>query len=158
MIQLAHVLSIKTLHIHSDSFLENGLIPMRYTCDGLNVSPSLTVKFIPSNAISLVIIMEDPDAPINTWVHWLTWNIPVTQHIGENSKLGIEGLNDFCKNYYCGPCPMAGTHHYVFKVYALDALLNLKKNTKKHELEKAMSSHVVAYGDIVGLYRRNKTI
>ncbi len=158
MIHLEHAQSLKTLQLQSDSFLENGIIPMRYTCDGVNVSPSLTVNTIPENTISLAVIMEDPDAPINTWVHWLVWNIPVSHQISENSKRGVQGLNDFCKNFYCGPCPMGGTHRYVFKVYALDALLNLKGNTKKYELERSMSGHVIAYGEIIGLYRRKKAI
>ena len=158
MIHLEQAQSLKTLQLQSDSFLENGIIPMRYTCDGVNVSPSLTVNTIPENTISLAVIMEDPDAPINTWVHWLVWNIPVSHQISENSKRGVQGLNDFCKNFYCGPCPMGGTHRYVFKVYALDALLNLKGNTKKYELERSMSGHVIAYGEIIGLYRRKKAI
>ena len=154
MIQLAKEISIKVLGVSSMAFINNGNIPKRYTCDGLNINPPLDISSIPLDAVSLAIIMEDPDAPINTWIHWLVWNIPVTHSLQENASRGVNGLNDFCKHFYCGPCPMSGTHHYVFKVYALDCLLNLHANTKKRELEKEMSDHILAYGELIGFYGR----
>ena len=154
MIQLAKEISIKVLGVTSMAFINNGNIPKRYTCDGLNINPPLDISSIPLDAVSLAIIMEDPDAPINTWIHWLVWNIPVTHSLQENASRGVNGLNDFCKHFYCGPCPMSGTHHYVFKVYALDCLLNLHANTKKRELEKEMSEHILAYGELIGFYGR----
>ena len=130
------------------------MIPRKFTCDGINVNPSFSISFIPQDAISLAIIMEDPDAPINTWIHWIVWNIPITHLIQENCNLGINGLNDFSKHFYCGPCPMSGSHHYIFKFYALDTVLNLHANTRSLQLEKAMAGHVVAYGEFTGFYKR----
>lgn len=154
MIQIAKEISLKVLKISSSAFINNGIIPKKYTCDGININPPLGITLIPEDAVSLAIIMEDPDAPINTWTHWLVWNVPITHSLHENAPQGIDGLNDFCKHFYCGPCPMSGTHHYVFKVYALDCLLNLHANTKKRELEREMSEHILAYGELTGVYGR----
>ena len=89
-------------------------------------------------------------------MHWVIWDIPVTHHIKENEVYGTQGLNDFQQHRYSGPCPPSGTHSYYFKVYALDALLDLPANTKKLQLEKAMSEHIIAFGELIGLYKRNK--
>ena len=148
--------SIKYLNIQSKAFADNAMIPKKYSCDGINVNPPLEISFIPNEAVCLAIIMEDPDAPINIWSHWIAWNIPVTHHIIEDMQHGINGLNDFNKNFYCGPCPMTGVHQYVFRIFALDALLELKANSRKYDLEKAMSGHVLAYGELNGFYGRNK--
>jgi Raf kinase inhibitor-like YbhB/YbcL family protein len=156
--QMIHSLiapSIDVMHITSDAFLEMQSIPKKYTCDGLNVNPSLHIESIPKDAVCLAIMMDDPDAPINTWNHWLVWNIPITHQIVENSKKGIAGMNDFSKHFYCGPCPMNGEHHYIFKVYALDTLLQLNAQTKKYQFEKAISGHVLAYGELIGKYTLN---
>jgi Raf kinase inhibitor-like YbhB/YbcL family protein len=144
--------SIKYLNVQSKAFSENEMIPKKYSCDGINVNPPLEISFIPNETVSLAIIMEDPDAPINIWSHWVAWNIPVTHHILEDMHLGKNGLNDFNKHFYCGPCPMAGMHQYVFRVFALDTLLELKANTRKYDLEKAMAGHVLAYGELAGYY------
>lgn len=156
MIRLATETDIHLLQVSSEVFKDNEFIPEKYTCDGFNVSPPLDINNIPVEAKSLVIIVDDPDAPISTWVHWLVWNMPVQHHVKESSSLGVHGYNDFGKYFYCGPCPMSGTHHYHFKVYALDTLLLLPSTTKKNELEKAMSEHIIAFGEIVGLYKRNR--
>ncbi|MGZ4047868.1 MAG: YbhB/YbcL family Raf kinase inhibitor-like protein, partial [Bacteroidia bacterium] len=103
---------------------------------------------------SLVLIVEDPDSPKKVWTHWLVWNIPPSGKIKEKSIPGIEGKNDFEKQHYGGPCPPWGIHHYHFKVYALDDLLELKKDARKEEVEKAMSTHVIAFGELIGLYKR----
>jgi Raf kinase inhibitor-like YbhB/YbcL family protein len=146
----------KLMHISSTSFDPNGLIPVKYTCDGENISPPLDINNIPEEAISLAIMADDPDAPVGTWVHWIVWNIPVTHHIRENEIHGTEGINDFQLHHYCGPCPPGGTHRYFFKVYALDTILALSASTNKKQLEKAMSEHIIAFGELIALYKRKK--
>jgi Raf kinase inhibitor-like YbhB/YbcL family protein len=144
----------KRMDISSTAFKANEMIPAKYTCDGENINPPLTIQQIPEEAKCLAIIVDDPDAPIGTWVHWVVWNIPVTHHIKENEVHGTEGINDFQQHHYGGPCPPSGTHRYFFKVYALDALLNLPEKTKKLQLEKAMSEHIIGFGELIGLYKR----
>ena len=146
----------KQLNISSIAFKADEMIPSKYTCDGVNINPPLDIKYIPEKAKWLALIVDDPDAPTGTWVHWVVWNIPVTHHIKENEVHGTEGINDFQQQHYGGPCPPSGTHRYFFKVYALDALLDLPANTKKLQLEKAMSEHIIAFGELIGLYIRNK--
>ncbi len=146
----------KQLKVTSTAFHHEEIIPEKYTCDGKNVNPPLDIEHIPEEAQCLALIVDDPDAPINTWVHWIVWNIPVTHHIKEDEIHGTEGINDFQQYHYGGPCPPSGTHHYFFKVYALDALLDLKAKTKKIELEKAMSEHIIGFGELIGLYKRKK--
>ncbi len=154
MIHVEKEVDFKLLNVTSSVFKEDEFIPVRYTCDGVNVSPPIDIQGVPIEAKCLAVIFEDPDAPINTWIHWLVWNIPLTHHLKEDSIKGKQGLNDFGKHYYCGPCPLNGTHRYVFKVYALDTLLILPGNTKKLDLLKAMSPHIVAYGEVSGLYKK----
>jgi Raf kinase inhibitor-like YbhB/YbcL family protein len=144
------------LDVYSTAFRDGEMIPSQYTCDGQNINPPLDIANIPEVAKSLVLIVDDPDAPRGDWVHWLVWNIPVTHHIGENKIHGIEGMNDFRQQHYGGPCPPSGTHRYFFKVYALDALLDLPAATGKQQLEKAMSEHIIGFGELVGLYSRSK--
>lgn len=144
----------KRLNISSPAFSDGGMIPSRYTCDGENSSPPLEIAGIPEETKCLAIIVDDPDAPSGDWVHWLVWNIPVTHHIKEDHVSGTVGLNDFKKNRYGGPCPPSGTHRYYFKFYALDTLLDLPPTTRKHQLEKAMSEHIIGFGEITGLYAR----
>ena len=146
--------NFRQLRVTSIAFENEGMIPEKYACDGLNISPPLDIKSIPENAKCLVLIVDDPNAPKGTWVHWLVWNIPVTHHIKENVVHGIEGLNDFHQHHYGGPCPPSGTHRYFFKVYALDALLNLSADAKKEKLEEAMSEHIIAFGELTGLYTK----
>ena len=147
---------MKELTVKSPAFENNKLIPSKYTCDGEEVSPPLTVEGIPEKTKSLALIMEDPDAPAGLFIHWLVWNIPPTNEIQENSVPGTEGLNTNKKNSYHGPCPPGGTHRYYFKVYALDAHLNLGAFSDKEVLENAMQNHILAYGELIGLYRRGK--
>lgn len=146
----------KLLKVSSTAFEHEGMIPAKYTCDGNNINPPLDLEDIPEEAKCLVLIVEDPDAPHGTWVHWLMWNIPVTHHIKENEAHGTEGVNDFRQHHYGGPCPPSGTHRYFFKVYALDRILDLSPRTNKLQLEKAMSENILAFGELVGLYKRNK--
>jgi Raf kinase inhibitor-like YbhB/YbcL family protein len=144
----------KYLKVSSDAFGYGEMIPEKYTCDGKNISPPLDIENIPEEAKCMVLIVDDPDAPVATWIHWLVWNIPVTHHIHESEVHGIEGLNDFKQHHYGGPCPPSGIHRYFFKVYALNELLNLSSNSKKMDVEKAMSEHIIAFGELVGLYSR----
>jgi Raf kinase inhibitor-like YbhB/YbcL family protein len=144
------------LDISSPAFPHEKMIPSKYTCDGANVNPPLDIQHIPDTAKSLAIIVDDPDAPRGNWVHWIVWNIPVTHHIGECHVHGIEGQNDSRQQHYSGPCPPSGTHRYFFKIYALDSLLNLPASSGKHDLEKAMSEHIIGFGELVGLYSRTK--
>lgn len=142
------------MEVNSPAFESEGFIPSKYTCDGENVNPALDIENIPLATKSLAIIVDDPDAPLGTWVHWVVWNVPVTHHIKENTVHGEEGLNDFQMHKYRGPCPPKGVHHYFFKVYALNDLLDLPFNTTKRELEKVMSEHIIGFGELVGLYKR----
>ena len=145
---------MKELTITSPAFENNKSIPSKYTCDGNDVNPALNIEGIPDETKSLVLIVDDPDAPMGTWDHWIVWNIPPTNKIEENSVPGTEGLNDFRKHSYGGPCPPSGTHRYFFKVYALDTKLDLDPNSRKEDVEKAMKNHILAKGELVGLYSR----
>ncbi|MDA8104403.1 MAG: YbhB/YbcL family Raf kinase inhibitor-like protein [Nitrospiraceae bacterium] len=145
------------LTISSPAFGHNGNIPAKHTCDGKDVNPSLAIRNVPPGAKSLALIVDDPDAPAGTWVHWVLWNIaPETSEIKEDSvpKGAIQGINDFRKHAYGGPCPPSGTHRYFFKLYALDALLNPGPNSSKAEIEKAMQGHIISQAEIIGLYKR----
>ena len=148
---------MKGLQIVSPAFRHNELIPKKYTCDGADINPPLLIENIPSGAKSLALIVDDPDAPVGTWVHWVVWNIsPGTREIKEDSvpKGAQQGVNDFRKKDYGGPCPPSGTHRYFFKLYALDKVLNLGSNAKKGDLEGAMKGYILEKTELVGLYRR----
>ncbi len=146
----------KPLIVSSKMFSPRGNIPSRYTCEGLDINPPLDIGVIPEEVKSLVLIIDDPDAPGGTWLHWSVWNIPVRHHINEDDVPGEQGLNDFGQLAYGGPCPPIGTHHYFFRVYGLDDLLALKKGATRQDLENAMSNHICAYGELVGLYKKAK--
>lgn len=156
MKHIEKAIDYKHMEISSIAFKEGDMIPVKYTCDGENINPPLEIKNIPEESKCLALIVDDPDAPVGTWVHWLVWNIPVTHHISENGIHGMEGYNDFQQHHYGGPCPPSGTHRYFFKVYALDALLGLPPRTGKLQLEKEMSTHIIAFGELIGLYKRKK--
>jgi hypothetical protein len=145
---------LKEMVITSAVFENKGFIPSRYTCDGANVNPPLSIEGTPEGTQSLVLIVDDPDAPMGTWDHWIVWNISPTEKIEENSVPGTEGLNSFNKHSYGGPCPPSGTHRYFFKVYALDTKLVLGPNSRKKDVEKAMKGHILAEGEIIGRYKR----
>ncbi|MBI5286637.1 MAG: YbhB/YbcL family Raf kinase inhibitor-like protein [Deltaproteobacteria bacterium] len=147
------------LKLSSPAFENNGYIPSKYTCDGRDISPPLVISNVPQNAKSLALIVDDPDAPMGTWVHWVVWNIdPKTERIEEGTvpKGALEGMNDFRKKDYGGPCPPSGAHRYFFKLYALDTILDLKGNVTKADLEKAMNGHILAQTQIIGLYKRGR--
>ena len=145
---------MEKLTITSSVFKNKDVIPAKYTCDGEDVNPPLSVESVPEETESLVLIVDDPDAPMGMWDHWVVWDIPPTIKIEENSVPGTEGLNDFGKYSYGGPCPPSGTHRYFFKVYALDKKLDLPSNSRKRNVEKAMEGHILAKGEIIGLYSR----
>ncbi len=142
------------LTISSPAFQNEGEIPSRYTCDGENINPPLHIENIPPSANSLVIIVEDPDAPKGNFTHWLVWNIEPAKTIGEDSVPGTVGLNNFGNNSYGGPCPPSGAHRYYFRVYALDTRLTIPPNSDKKALEQAIKTHVIAEGVLMGRYAR----
>ncbi len=151
-------LNISTMQIKSSAFDHNAPIPSKYTCDGENISPPLTISDIPENTVSLAIIADDPDAPGGTWVHWVVWNIdPETSEIeeGQVPLHAIEGYTSFESNGYGGPCPPSGTHRYFFKVYALDTMLKLHPNSNKTILETAMKKHILDETRLIGTYSRS---
>lgn len=146
-----------TIRISSAAFAQSGTIPAKYTCDGSDVSPPLMIGNVPPGAKSLALIVDDPDAPAGTWVHWVVWNIdPATKEIKENSlpRGAQEGMTDFRKRGYGGPCPPGGTHRYFFRLYALDSLMTLGPNTTRTLLEQAMKRHIVAQSELMGRYTR----
>jgi Raf kinase inhibitor-like YbhB/YbcL family protein len=147
---------VKDLSVKSAAFENNALIPKKYTCDGDNVNPPLTIEDAPVETKSLVLIVDDPDAPMGTWDHWIVWNIAPTGRVEENTVPGIEGLNSSKEHHYGGPCPPGGTHRYFFKIYALDTKLDLNPNSKKKDVENAMKDHILAKGELVGLYHRSR--
>ncbi|HEX6915525.1 MAG TPA: YbhB/YbcL family Raf kinase inhibitor-like protein [Chitinophagaceae bacterium] len=145
------------LVISTTACAPGGNIPTKYTCDGENISPPLEIGNIPRGTKTLAVIMEDPDAPVRPWVHWVAWNIPPVAQLEENHIGGTTGINDFRKHGYIGPCPPQGVHRYYIRVFALDTALHLSKgNTGKAELEKAIRSHVLASGELMCCYRRKK--
>lgn len=130
------------------------MIPAKYTCVGENISPALSIEGIPEGTQSLALIMDDPDAPNGDFVHWVMWNIPVNSAIPENFAPGEQGLNGKKENKYTGPCPPSGTHHYHFKVYALNSKLDLPADTDKAGLLKGMEGHILTSGELVALFRK----
>ena len=143
------------LTIRSSAFEAGKLIPKKYTCHGQDINPPLTIEDTPKEAKTLVLALDDPDAPSGTFDHWIVWNIPAsTVKIAEDSVPGKEGLNSARQRGYMGPCPPSGTHRYFFKVYALDTELTLSEGARKKDAEKAMQGHVLAKGELMGLYRR----
>ena|SRR5947209_1601384 len=141
--------------VTSSAFAAGGNIPEQYTCKGANVSPPLLFRGIPQNAKSLVLIVEDPDAPSGLFTHWLIWNIdPHTTTLAEKSvpSGAAQGTNDFGKTGYGGPCPPSGTHRYFFRIFALDKTLELKSGAKRQDLDKAIAGHIVGRGELMGRF------
>lgn len=138
----------------SPEFEHNQFIPRKFTCEGDDVNPALIIEDVPKEAKSLALIMDDPDASMGTWVHWVVFDIPVKNRIEENNIPGKQGINNAGQKNYHGPCPPSGVHRYFFKLYALDTLLNLKEGISKGGLEKAMQGHILAEAELIGLYKR----
>ena len=151
------------LQIKSSAFEHNGMIPKKYTCDGEDVSPELSWTGVPEGTKSFALISDDPDAPMGTWVHWVLYDLPSsTTELPENVpadkvlKNGAkQGITDFKRIGYGGPCPPSGVHRYFFKLYALDTKLNLETGATKEQLLKAMEGHVIGQGELVGKYSRH---
>lgn len=152
--QVEEVIQLGELRLTSPSFEAGGKIPAKYSCEADNVNPELNISGIPEGTVSLALIMDDPDAPGGTWVHWVVWNIPVTNKIAEDSIPGTQGKNSWNSNQYGGPCPPSGTHRYVFKLYALNIELELPEAARKQELEQAMTGHILASTQLMGTYNR----
>ena len=151
------------MQLTSTAFSQGEPIPEKYTCEGKNISPPLRWSNAPSAAQSLALIVDDPDAPGGTWVHWVLYDLPQTndtlledlpksQYTPQGAK---QGLNDFKHLGYGGPCPPPGKpHRYMFKLYALDVALNLNPGATKRDLESAMEKHILAEGRLMGTYKR----
>jgi Raf kinase inhibitor-like YbhB/YbcL family protein len=149
--------NMNKLHFTSEAFPMNGMIPSEYTCDGADGNPPLSIRNVPSKSRSLALIVDDPDAPRGTWVHWVVWNIGTdTTEIPAKSvpRGALQGTNDFGKQSYGGPCPPSGFHRYFFKLYALDAFPALKAGATKAQLEEAMEGHILEKTELIGRYRR----
>lgn len=148
--------------VTSPAFTEGGTIPSKYTCDGKNISPPLKWAGATPAAKSFALISDDPDAPMGTWVHWVMWNIPanvneLAENIPTDKDLpngSKQGITDFRRYGYGGPCPPSGTHRYYFKLYALDTMLDLPANTTKADLLNAMKGHILAEGQLMAKYKR----
>jgi Raf kinase inhibitor-like YbhB/YbcL family protein len=149
--------------LKSTAFANGGEIPKKFTCDGADLSPSFTWNAVPAAAQSLALIVDDPDAPVGTWTHWLLWNIPAkaTLLAEDAPKVPLldngarQGSNDFKRIGYGGPCPPPGKpHRYFFKLYALDARLEVKAGAGRNELESAMKSHILSEAQWMGTYGR----
>ena len=158
-----------SMHITSSSFPHDGVVPVRHTCEGHDTSPELFWTEVPEAAKSLVLIVDDPDAPDpaapkRTWVHWVLYNIPVSaEGLTEAIEatllpLGtLQGLNDWQRAGYGGPCPPVGNHRYFFKLYALDTELPDLKLPTKAKLDQAMQGHVIASSELIGRYQKRGT-
>jgi len=152
-----------SFQISTAAFPPGDAIPKKFTCDGRDVSPPLSWTHPPGGTLSLALIMDDPDAPVGTWVHWVLYDLPpdtreLAEGVAKQEPLpggGRQGRNDFRKIGYGGPCPPPGKpHRYFFKLYALDAKLNLKGSPAKADLERAMQGHILAQAELMGRYGR----
>lgn len=147
----------ETIQVVSEAFDNGAEIPRMYTCDGEDLSPPLEIRNISAKVQSLAVIVEDPDAPLGTFIHATVWNIPPSTHkidTGALDEAGVTGKNSFKKTYYGGPCPPFGKHRYFFTVYGLDAELFLEPGSKVAELKKAMEGHIIEQGHLMGTYSR----
>ncbi len=145
------------MRITTSAFEHTAVIPSLYTCDGQDIPPVLDIQDVPKDTQSLALIMEDPDSPTGTWVHWTIWNIPPdTQHLdGQHVPNGmVEGVTSFDKKGYGGPCPGSGMHRYFFTLYALDKILNIVHESDKDALVSAMQNHILEQAELMGTYQR----
>ncbi len=149
--------------LKTSAFAVGGEIPRKYTCDGADVSPALHWNDAPAGTESFALIADDPDAPVGTWTHWIIWNIPArttalpegVPKAGESGDGTRQGGNDFKRVGYGGPCPPPGKpHRYFFKLYALDAKLDVKAGVSRNELERAMNGHNLSQTELMGTYAR----
>lgn len=151
-----------SITVKSSAFIEGASIPSQYTCDGEGVSPQLEWSGYPEKTESFVIIMDDPDAPSGTFTHWVLYNLPVdvhslpanVPHVPRLENGACQGINSGGKTGYFGPCPPSGTHHYRFKVFALDTTPGLQPGVRVGDLLKQIDGHVIGQGTLIGVYRR----
>lgn len=154
---MATITKTAELTIGSTEFANKDYLPSKYTCEGENINPPITIENIPPGTKSLTLIIDDPDAPDGVFDHWIVWNIHPMEMIIENTSPGTEGKNSFGRTRYHGPCPPEGkAHRYFFKVYALDILLETREGADKKTVEKAMNGHILASGEIIGMYKKIK--
>ena len=143
------------MRITTTAFEHEGDIPSRHTCDGADISPALAIDDLPPGTVSLALVMDDPDAPRGTWVHWVAYDIEPVSAIAEGvAALGTPGTNSWGRTGYGGPCPPSGRHRYIFTLYALDARLGLAPGADKEALSVALDGHVLARSVLRGHYRR----
>jgi Raf kinase inhibitor-like YbhB/YbcL family protein len=142
------------MKIASPDFRNNEFIPKKFSGEGQDVNPALIIENIPKGARSLVLIVDDPDAPVGLWTHWVLYDIPVTAAIAEDTIPGTQGLNTAGELKYHGPMPPSGTHRYFFKIFALDTKLGLPEGARREAVEKAIQGHVLDKAEIMGLYKR----
>lgn len=152
---------LKEFKFWSAAFLNDSMIPAKYTCDGNNISPELKWENAPGPTQSFALIMEDPDAPTDTFVHWILYDMPATQTQiaekiidGDQANGAKHGKSSFMVAGYRGPCPPSGTHRYFFTLYALDKMLNIPPGKTKAELKQEMSGHIIKQLQLVGKYQR----
>lgn len=151
-----------SIELTSPAFAQGQPIPQKYSCRGEDVSPALSWGEPPAGTQSFALIMDDPDAPVGTWVHWVLFNIPASarglpEAFPPDATLpdgSLSGKNSWGNTGYGGPCPPSGTHRYFFKLYALDEALALSAGASKGELEKAMVGHILAQGELMGTFTR----
>ena len=149
---------VANMKLTSPAFANNGAIPSEHTCDGNDLSPQLVISDVPASAKSLALVMDDPDAPVGTWDHWIVFNIaPSTKQLAKGTEpQGVAGRNSWGRTGYGGPCPPSGTHRYFFKLYALDTKLSLAEGSTKKDLERAMQGHIIAQAQLMGTYKRSR--
>ncbi len=151
-----------SIQVTSTAFSQGESIPVQYTCQGQNISPPLAWGDPPAGTQSLALIMDDPDAPVGTWVHWVLYNLPpeartLPEAVSAEAQLqdgSLHGHNSWNRSGYGGPCPPSGTHRYFFKLYALDTMLDLKPGADKWQLLEAMQGHILAQGELMGTYAK----
>lgn len=154
-VPIAYAQGGDAMNITSPAFEHNQIIPRKYTCQGEDINPPLAISDIPEGTQTLALIVDDPDAPMGTWVHWVVFNISPTNEIKENSVPGEQASNNFGQIEYGGPCPPGGTHRYFFKLYALDTSIEFKTGMTKKDIEKAMTGHILSNAELIGLYKKN---
>jgi Raf kinase inhibitor-like YbhB/YbcL family protein len=150
--------AMRKFELTSSAFDQGAQIPVKYSCDGEDIAPELTWNEPPVGTKSFVLIMDDPDAPVGTWVHWVVYNLsPETRSLPEGGELptgALHGENSWARQDYGGPCPPGGTHRYFFKLYALDSVLDLPAGESKKSIELAMEGHILIQAELMGVFSR----
>jgi Raf kinase inhibitor-like YbhB/YbcL family protein len=145
------------MKITSPAFENGKFIPKEYSCQGVGSNPQLLIEGVPAAAKSLVLIVDDPDAPMGTFVHWVVYDIPVVSQIAQDSVPGTQGVNTARQQAYVSPCPPSGVHRYFFRLYALDTELGLAPGAGRAKVEAAMQGHILATAELMGLYKKTGT-